>query len=897
MPDLNKSGLQQHSTFTTTIPELVAQSFGTQSFGNSPEASGRAVLRLWENGKPALSLTGREVLERASAVSAMLCKQGIPAGGRVALIGPNHPDWCVSYLGIVSAGAVAVPLDVQMPPADMAAIFADCEPFAVVYAAGLDAVVDAADPKRLVPRFLMDSIGGAPVSKLNLPAVKPGDPASIIYTSGTTGRPKGVILSHANFCSNAAALVETRIMRRQDSILGILPLHHVYPFMVTFLAPLAAGATVTYLQSLKGPEITGAIRDAGITILPGVPRLFTLMRKAMQDAIDAKPAAIRRLLNGLASLSLRARDSVGVNPARIIFAQAHRKFGRQFRFFVSGGARLDPEVSAGLESLGFTILEGYGLSETSPVAAFNRPGASKRGSVGQALPGVSIRIADAAAGADGEVLISGPNVMMGYYRMPEETADALRDGWLHTGDLGFMDAGGFLHVTGRNKEVIVLSSGKNVYPEDVEKHFLSEPVVGEICICPSAGGADAVEAVIVPGDAAAARLGNDPARIQAAVREAVSRVSDRLPPYQRPRGFRILREPLPRTPLGKMRRFKVRELLQRSRQESAAHNLSAQEMAVLVSPTGRRVANVLRWHLANPESTPIRPESDLEMDLGIDSLGRIEIFTALNIGADVDGASIRTVKDLVAASEGGVSADMEKTGWDVILRGAPNDEDAIRMRERSSGGISFFLGRCMVNSVFAMFFGLRATGRRNLPDGPFIIAANHESYLDGFAVSAAAPRNVAGRLFMVGLEQFFRGPLSSLLTAAAWVIPIDTERHLERAMRMSAEVLRCGGALCIFPEGARSFDGEPAEFRNGAGILAVELNVPIVPCFIEGAFEAYSRHMRFPAPFRRITVAFGRPVYPPAVTAGTDRAEVYADTIRRVRDEIVLMKKSAISSG
>ncbi|MBI5143382.1 MAG: AMP-binding protein [Nitrospirae bacterium] len=891
MPVSCKSGHQHHLTIPATIPELVAASSGDAAC--SPD---KIVLRFWENGKVALCLTKREFMARASAVSAQLAKLDVPAGGRVALIGPNHPDWCVSYLGIVSAGAVAVPLDAQMPVADMAAIFGDCEPSAVIYADSLDTVVDAADPGKRIPFLRMGSIGDAPSSPTRVSAVNPDDIASIIYTSGTTGRPKGVMLSHANFCSNAAALVETGIIRRQDSILGILPLHHVYPFMVTFLAPLAAGATVTYLQSLKGPEITGAIRDAGITILPGVPRLFTLMRKAMQDAIDAKPPAVRRMLNALASLSLRARGSLGINPARLVFAQAHKKFGRQFRFFVSGGARLDPEVSSGLESLGFTILEGYGLSETSPVAAFNRLGASKRGSVGQALPGVSIRIAEAAAGADGEVLISGPNVMKGYYRMPEETAAALKDGWLHTGDLGFVDADGFLHITGRNKEVIVLSSGKNVYPEDVEKHFLSEPVIGEICICQSVGGADAVEAVIVPGETVAAKLGNDPARIQAAVREAVSSVSDRLPPYQRPRGFRILREPLPRTPLGKLRRFKVREMLQQSRQESAVRKLSAEEMAVLASPAGRRVAGVLRSHLADSESTPIRPESDLEMDLGIDSLGRIEIFTALNIGTEVDGASIRTVKELVAASDGGVSAKMEKAGWDVILRSAPDDDDALKMRERKTGGVSFFLGRCLVNSVLAMFFGLRSTGRHNLPDGPFIIAANHESYLDGFAVSAAAPRNVAGRLFMVGLEQFFRGPLSSLLTAAAWVIPIDTERHLERAMRMSAEVLRHGNALCIFPEGGRSFDGELMEFKNGAGILAVEMNVPIVPCFIEGAFEAYSRHMRFPASFRRITVTFGKPVHPSAVPAGTDRAEVYAETIRRVRNEIELMKKSAISS-
>ncbi len=888
-----------------TIPELLYK-----ALTNDAVSANKVVLQLCQEGSLTRKLTGRDIIKKAGSVSAFLKKLGLSKGDKVILAGPSHPDWCISYLGIVMTGAIAVPLDPQMPPDAMAAIFKDCEPSAVIHAVAMENVIRRADHSGDFPRISMDepALWAQETSEVAVTAEDPNDTASIIYTSGTTGRPKGVVLTHANFCANAESIASMGLVGPPDHLLGILPLHHVYSFMVTFLAPLSIGASVTFLQSLKGPEILDAMRLAGVTILPGVPRLFVLMYQAMADAIESKPPYVRRLLKLIAAASLFIRDHSGLNIGRFVFASAHRRFGRRFRFFVSGGAKLPSEVAAGMESLGFTIFEGYGLTETSPVAAFNRPGLSKRGAVGCAVPGVELRIDSSGSGSTGEVLISGPNVMKGYYRMPGETAKAIRGGWLHTGDLGFIDDDGFLYITGRSKEVIVLSSGKNVYPEDVEERFLRDTSIGEICIFAAPGRTpgqvEAIEALIVPdekwlSETFSKHQGN-PVKIYEMLRDVVVRISSELPPYQRPRGFRVSRESLPRTSLGKLRRFKIAELLESAQRPEQKLEPEAGDIELLAGKAAKRVTEVLLNRMRD-SNTVILPDHDLELDLGLDSLGRVELFGALNV--NVSDNDIRTVRQLIEAVSVTEVKDKKgngtSAGWDNILSRPPEDEDIRKMTARNSNWlfaskpVSEFvssLTRSFFRTMFRLLFDLRVIGSGNIPSsGPAIIASNHESYLDGFVVGAAVDKHILERLYTVGLEEFFRGPLSSRLSAVAHVIPIDAERYLERAMRMSAHVLREGKVLSIFPEGGRSYDGELMEFKNGVGILAVELDVPIVPCRIEGTFEAWSRHMSLPRLRRSVTVKFARPFIPSKIVDEkkvTSKTEAYDLVVKHLKNEI-----------
>lgn len=857
----------------------------------------RVVMDLWADGRCIKAINAEILAQEALSVASYLADAGVTHGDRVIITGPTGPDWCVSYLGVVSLGAVAVPVDPELPDDDMSIIIRDSEASVVIHgpawepAGALDpdvVMVSMADPALRDKEWPGDEMPWFKVSGDDL--------ASLIYTSGTTGRPKGVMLSHGNFLSNADSIMALGILGPSDHILGILPLHHVYPFMESFIGPLIAGASITFLQSLKGPEIVETMNKAGVTILPGVPRLFALMYQAMSQKIDASPGPARKLFNTLAGLTGFLRRRTGINIGRILFAPVHRRFGRKFRFFVSGGAKLDTDVAVGLESLGFEIYEGYGLTETSPAAAFNRPGARRTGSVGQAIPGVSLMIDEKVGEGGGEIMISGPNVMQGYYRNEAETSAVLRDGWFRTGDLGYMDDDGYLFITGRSKEVIVLSSGKNVFPEDVEKRFLREPLIEEICIFASTGS-EAVEALILPAFASPDLKGKDYAGIWQALREVVERVSDELPPYQRPRGFRVIREPLPRTPLGKLRRFQVMEILDKAERHQAEKPVSADDKRMMDSPSGRAVLQALKPAVMDG-SMAIRPDHDIEFDLGIDSLGRVELLSMLGVADSTEGEDVRTVRDLinsVSRVEGGAgTSGIMPAGWSEILARGPDQEDLAVMSARERKSVFVRALRTLVISIVRGMFRMHVKGSENIPgEGPFIIAANHTSYLDGFFVGAAVPRPVLLNLYTIGLEEYFRGALSSVLTSTAHVIPIDTEKHLDRAMRMSAHVLGSGRILSIFPEGGRSFDGELMEFRKGVGILSVELDVPIVPCFIKGAFEAWSRHMLLPKPFNRVSLVFGRPVYPAEVIGtgeGMGQDEKYSLVVDRLKQDILAMR-------
>src|SRR4030042_825872 len=387
-----------------------------------------------------------EILSSSKSIASFLFNRGVKKGDRVAILLEGRPEWGIVYLGISFLGAAAAPIDA-------------------------------------------------------FPSIDPEDIASLIYTSGTTGKPKGVVLTHRNFLSNVQSVQKANIIGERDCLLSILPLHHSYPFMVNFLGPILIGSKVVYLQSLKGPDILKTMSEKNVTALVGVPQLFAMLRRGMIDGIRKVTPPLKWVVLSLLRLSGFLRDTLRINPGKIIFSFIHKRFGKRFRFFVSGGAKLDPKVSQDFEALGFTLLEGYGLTETSPVISFNPPNHIKRGSGGLPLSEGEIKINDPNEEGTGEIAVRGPNVMKGYYRNPEESDKVMKDGWFLTGDLGYVDKDGYLYITGRTKEVIVLSSGKNIYPEEIEKHYLQSPLIKEICVFgegKTPGIADMLKAVIVP---------------------------------------------------------------------------------------------------------------------------------------------------------------------------------------------------------------------------------------------------------------------------------------------------------------------------------------------------------------------------------------------------------------
>ena len=701
--------------------------------------------------------------------------------------------------------------------------------------------------------------------------IDPGDVASLIYTSGTTGRPKGVMLTHRNFLSNVRSVQKANIINKRDCLLSILPLHHSYPFMVNFLGPILIGAKVVYLQSLKGPDILRTIAKRNVTALVGVPQVFAMLRRGMIDGISKVTPPFKWIVLSLLRLSGFLRDTLRISPGRIIFSSVHKRFGKRFRFFVSGGAKLDPKVSQDLEALGFTILEGYGLTETSPVISFNPPNRIKRGSVGLPLSEVEIKINDPNEEGTGEIAVRGPNVMKGYYRNPEETDKVIKDEWFYTGDLGYIDKDGYLYITGRTKEVIVLSSGKNIYPEEIEKHYLQSPLIKEICVFgegKTQGIADVLKAVIVPNIEYMKE--KNISNFNEAVKWQINSLSSKIAPYKRIMGYEVYQHTLPRTTLGKLKRYVIKDIVSGKIVEEESE-ISGEEREILKIPAGKMVVASLE---RISEKRPIRIDHNLELDLGIDSMARVELIVALSSALSIElpdtfMTDIHSVKDMIqkvakfqegAVKEFGTEVPKE---WKEFFKTEPSAEDqrAVGLVQGPFTKLFIILALNLLKIIGKVIFGLEVKGIENIPALPYIITPNHASNIDGFVIGTVVPTKTHMSLYFLGFQKYFTNWFTSRFARLAHVIPIDPEIYLKRALLISGYVLEKRKALCLFPEGGRTYDGKLLPFKKGVGILSTELDAPLVPTLIEGTFEVLPRGAIWPR-FKKIKVTFGKPIYP-----------------------------------
>jgi long-chain acyl-CoA synthetase len=813
-------------------------------------------------------LTYGEFLKKAEALSTYLRDKGVGKGDRVSIVAENRPEWCASYLGVLLAGGVAVPVDARSTTEEMRNIVSDSGTRLVLHTEETGAVVREALQGLSAGTLDLDAFPFREAHSSPEPHdIKEDDMASLIYTSGTTGAPKAVMLTHGNILSDAEDLIKLGIISERENVLSLLPLHHTYPFMGTFIVPLIAGGRITYPPGLKGPDIVNAVRDTEVTVVVGVPQLLEIMLQRMMGRIRGLPVPLAQVLLSCVKISGLLRRKADINLMGAVF----RPFGSQFRFFTSGGARLDPEVMKGLEALGLTVLEGYGLTETSPAVTFNPPEKRKPGSVGIALPSAEIKILPPheGPGGEGEIAIRGPMLMKGYYQNPELTASVVKDGWFHSGDLGFLDEEGYLFITGRLKELIVLSSGKNVYPEEVEDHYLKSPLIKEICVMQQEGR---LQAAVVPDTDYARRekIGN----INEAIRWEMERLSSSLSPHMRVKGYALRQAPLPRTPLGKLRRFMIK---------GAERVPKERDRALMEDEVGRTVTRCL----APFSSGEVRSSDSLELDLGLDSLKRLELAASLEKALGVglpEGLvfEVQTVGDLVE----GVKT-LKAAAFVEEAPEEPLDKEKRRVGLKRSPleGLASFVLWCLVRLVLKVFFRLTVRGLENLPPPPFIIAANHTSYLDGFAMGTGVPLRVFRTLYFQGLKRYFIGRLTSLFARLAHVIPIDPFADFGRALRLSSHALKEGNSLCIFPEGGRSFEGKLMDFKKGIGILALEANIPVVAARIRGTFEILPRGARWPRP-GRIEITFGRPLLPSSLDysqrpEGIDEPQFLADEIRK----------------
>jgi len=554
------------------LPQLAE--FARRQYGETP-----FLLRATPSGWTGLSF---EACARAvRSFAALLEREGVRPGDRVAIQSENRPEWGPAYLGILEAGAVAVPIDVQLGEGEVGELLAASgATHAVASAPQLGAIERVRSTRAPALRALALEAGAGvpsleeaierfPDEPARPPRAAPHDLAVVIFTSGTMGRAKGVMLSHANLLSNVEAVARTFAFGPRDRLLSVLPLHHTFECTAGFLCPLRVGASVAYARGLKSAELREDFHRSGATILLGVPLLYEKLVHGIRRGVDDAPPGRRWTARGLLGLSALIRRATGVRPGSALLRPLRERTGLgRVRLLVSGAAPLPPEIFWGLVDLGFSVLEGYGLTECSPIVAANRPERSEPRSVGWPLPGVEVRLAAAAAGESGGLHVRGPNVMLGYWGAPGATADVLPDGWFATGDLARRGADWRLFITGRLKNMIATPAGKKIYPEEVESHLAGCPYVLEVVV---AAGRDArgereeVHAHVHPDLPALEALARargvacDEAFVAATLEREIAARCASLAGFKRVRRVIVRAGEFPKTTTGKIRRQALAE--------------------------------------------------------------------------------------------------------------------------------------------------------------------------------------------------------------------------------------------------------------------------------------------------------------------------------------------------
>jgi long-chain acyl-CoA synthetase len=829
------------------------------------EARGSLPALIGFGGHQAETWSFAELGDISGRVAMALARRGIGPGDGVALIASNSLRWIAGFWGIVAAGAVAVPLDAQNDDRELGRMIetghcrlafttaAIAKRLRVIAPSCQTIILDDASESVAEEGWQHFLTGG----NAALPHIAAADTAVIVFTSGTTGSPKAVPLTHRNLLANVLALAATKLVGPGDRALLPLPLYHAYPVTIGMITPLALGCTVVLPAGISGPELLAAMREGAATALVGVPRLYTALLDSVRRGIATLPWPVAALFRNILALALQAERHRLHWVGRLMLAPLRRKIAPRLRLLVSGGAAVPIEVEETLDALGWEMLTGYGLVETSSMLTFNPPGAAVPGSAGRPVPGMELRIANPDSDGVGDIETRGPSLFAGYRDDAAKSREAFTaDGWFRTGDLGSIDAKGYLHITARKTETIVLADGKKLFPEEFEMVYATAPLVREIALL---GVDGALVGLVVPDLAAARDAGA--MRLAEALREGLTAKARALPSYARLSGFAIAHDALPRTQLGKIRRHLLPALYaaaQRHEPAAAQAELSVEDRSLVEAPAR---AAVWRWLQQKYADRTLGLDTILQLDLGIDSLGWVELTLALerDLGIalrEAEIARIVTIRDLLR--EAGAARPSQGTAAAAAVWLAP-----LSIWQRSLRAI----GEPIIRLAMRRVFLLKVEGLDCLPaEGPMLICPNHVSYLDPFAVAMALPRSLLRCSYWGGWSGVaFNTRWRRLFSRAARVLPVDPDRAAGSGLAAGRLALERGWNLVWFPEGARSVDGRLQRFLPGIGALVETGAVPIIPAYIKGSFAAWPVEKRWPRP-HPITVRFGRPVLPNAIS-------------------------------
>jgi long-chain acyl-CoA synthetase len=807
-----------------------------------------------------------------------LVKDGFKRGDTVALFAENRPEWIAAALGIVRAGMVAVPLDVQLGDKTLLHTLQDSDARAIITIRNRVERMAKLDLKEKPKLILLDAGKDDAQSwerfleseETELPMVSRDDEAVLFYTSGTTGPPKGVPLSHGNIVSQLDSVAEVQLIRGGDRVLLPLPLHHVYPFVIGMLAPLPLGLPLILPFSLSGQQLLRALREGEVTAIIGVPRLYSALYSGIEARVESSGWIARRLFGVLLATSGFVQK-LGLRAGKLLFRSLHKRFGENLRLLASGGSALDPELASRLEALGWQVAVGYGLTETSPLLAVKLPNKSPAESAGKPVTGVEIRIESSALEKEqrvngyevGEVVARGPNVFSGYRNLPDKTDEAFTENrWFRTGDLGYFDDDGYLHLLGRLSTLIKTESGEKIQTEDVEAAYAEESAIREIGVLEKGGK---LVALLVPKQAG----GGDEAKDT--VRKAIETASKRMPSHQRISDYAITSDALPRTRLGKIQRHRLAERYEQAKEggEKApaaepmdVDEMSGEDRALLEDSAAQSVWELLAKRYRGKRLTP---DTSPQFDLGIDSLEWLNLTLEIGESSEVELseeaiARIETVRDLLReVTEGGEgkSVDPLENPEEVLDEKQKQWLQPLSPLEAATARFVHAVNRVLMRLIFRV----RAEGLENLPqDRPWVLTPNHVSYLDPSAISALLDWNQLRKTYWAGWTGIiFANPVMRFLSRLGKILPVEPTRTARSSLAFGAKILKSKQNLIWFPEGGLSASGELQEFKPGIGMLLEHFPVSVIPVSIHGTHEALPPGKFFPRP-HAIHVVFGEPL-------------------------------------
>ena len=758
----------------------------------------------------------------------------ITKGDRSALMMENRPESIFSFFSIWAKKGIAISLDAGYTVDQLAYVLGDSTPKYLFVSNKTKKVAEEANSK------LNNIIKIINVDELVLPAeykIKKeefendsnDDVAVIVYTSGTTGNPKGVMITYENIKTNMEGVRAVDLVNETDVILAMLPYHHIMPLCFTLILPMYMGVPIVLLTEISSSSLLKTLQENRVTVILGVPRVWEMLDKAIMIKINESSLAkfMFKMAEKINSMAIR----------KMLFSKVHKQFGGHIRLMVSGGAKIDKNILEDFRTMGFCAIQGYGMTETAPIIAFNVPGREKSDSAGEVIPNVEVKIAD-----DGEILVKGKNVMKGYYNNEKATEEAFdKDGWFHTGDLGRMD-GKYLIIIGRKKEMIVLPNGKNIDPNDIENEIIKNTdLIKEIAVTEYK---EQLLAIIYPDfqQIEAKKIVN----IKDAIKwEVIDKYNVTAPNYKKIHDIKIVKKELPKTRIGKIRRFMLKDLIE---DKDDVIEQKEEKKAIVVPPEMKEKFDIINKYIDERYHKAIDLDSHIELDLGFDSLDIVEFMNFLNetFGINLveqDFVENKTISAIIKLVNEKAGKFVEKVDKNENLKKIIESDSDVKLPKDAR--YAKFL-RVILGPFFRFYFKYKCIDKENIKDGAGIIVGNHQSYLDGFMVNNVFTTKEMNDNYYIATALHFKSKTMKYLANHGNIILVDANRNLKNTLQAAAKVLKNNKKLIIFPEGARTRDGQLHEFKKTFAILAKDLNVPIYPFVLKGAYEAFPYNKKFP---------------------------------------------------